>query len=230
MNVAISCDTSSSAAVVPPTLGRLTGKGCIHFADWQATTDGHELVDPVYSQYRETIVIVEIQRPDGSRYNFCPFIWVDQDISLIRGLLQGWPKKSGSTYLTRSLPIDHPAAAPLKSGSRMGATLTVKERRLIEASLTLTGKIGQPYGFFTNRTVGTVGWPDLTQPGQFPELSWVLPDIQGKVSTDWHDAEAAITVIPHPVEELSLLGELKAEGASVGWAGITVVGARALNP
>src|SRR6185369_8318036 len=61
MNVAISCDTSNSDAVVHSALGSLTGKGCIHFVEWQATTDGHELVDPVYAQYRETIVIVEIQ-------------------------------------------------------------------------------------------------------------------------------------------------------------------------
>jgi len=75
------------------------------------------------------------------------------------------------------------------------------------------------------KTSGTVGWPDLTQPAHCPELSWVLPDIQGRVSSDWHDAEATIHVLPHPVEELSLLGELKAGGASVGWVGITVVGA-----
>jgi len=228
MNVGIRCDTTGSSALVPPALGRMTGSGCIHFADWQATTDGHELIDPVYAQYRETIVIVEIERPDGTLYNFCPFIWVDQDISLIRGLLQGWPKKTGSTWLTRSLPIEHVAAAPLKAGTRMGATLTVKERRLIEAGLTLTGKEGKPYGFLANKTIGTVGWPDLTQPERDPELRWVLPDIQGKVMSELHDAEATITVLPHPVEELSLLGELNAEGASVGWVGITVAGAKAV--
>lgn len=225
MNVALRCDTLNSAALVPPALGRLTGNGCIHFADWQATTDGSELVDPVYAQYRETIVIVEIERPGGTLYNFCPFIWVDQDISLIRGLLQGWPKKLGTTWLTRSLPIDHLAAAPLKAGSRLGATLTVKERRLIEATARLTGEVGRPYGFLANRTIGTVGWPDLTHPAATPETSWVLPDIQGKVASEWHDAEATLTVLPHPVEELSLLGEVRTERASVGWIGITVAGA-----
>ncbi len=228
MNVAITCDTSNSTALVSSALGRLTGNGCIHFADWQATTDGSELIDPVYAQYRETIVIVEIERPDGKLYNFCPFIWVDQDISLIRGLLQGWPKKIGATHLTRSLPIDHVAAAPLKAGTRMGGTLTVKGRRLIEANLELTGKDGLPLGFLANRTIGTIGWPDMTRPALNPELAWVLPDIQGKVSSGWHDADAAIKTLPHPVEELSLLGELKAAGASVGWAGITVVGAQPL--
>ena len=230
MNVAMRCDTANSAALVPPQLGRLTGSGCIHFADWQATTDGQELLDPIYAQYRETIVIVEIERPDGGRFNFCPFIWVDQDISLIRGLLQGWPKKFGSTYLTRSLPIEHVAAAPLRAGSRMGATLTVKDRRLIEATLESTGKEGRAYGFLANKTIGTVAWPDLAQPERPPEPKWMLPVIESKVSSPWQDAVARLQVLPHPWEEMSLLGDLQPEGASVGWVGITIVGAAELTP
>lgn len=132
----------------------------------------------------------------------------------------------GVTHLTRSLPIEHAAAAPLKTGTRMGATLTVKERRLIEAALELTGKAGAPYGFLANRTIGVVGWPNLTKPAHLSELSWVLPDIQDKVVSEWHDAEATIRIWPHPVEELSLLGELKAQRASVGWARITIVGSQ----
>ena len=93
INVAMRFGAENGSALLPEELGRVTGNGCIHFADWQATTDGSELVDPIYAQYRETIVIVEIERPDGGVFNFCPFIWVDQDISLVRGLLQGWPKK-----------------------------------------------------------------------------------------------------------------------------------------
>ena len=229
MNVAVRLDPANSAALVPPVLGRLTGQGCIHFADWQATTDGQELLDPVYAQYRETIVIVEIERPNGERFNFCPFIWVDQDISLMRGLLQGWPKKFGSTHMTRSLPIDHVAAAPLRAGTRLGASLCVKDRRLIEAALTLTGQPGRPLGFLAGRTVGSVGWPDLSRPGAGPSPKWVLPDIQGTTASDWLQAEASLAVLPHPVEELSLLGDLEATEASVGWVGITVVGAKDLT-
>lgn len=225
INVGLRCEPSRSAEIVPASLGRLTGKGCIHFADWQATTDGRELLDPVYSQYRETIVITEIERPDGSLFNYCPFIWVDQDISLIRGLLQGWPKKFGTTHLTRALPLDHVAAAPLKAGSRLGASLSVKERRLLEARLEQTGRPGAALGFLANRTIGAVGWPDLTRPGEAPQPQYLLPDIQGKVASDWHEAEASLAVLPHPVEELSLLGTVEATTASVGWLGITVAGA-----
>jgi len=228
INVAVTIDTGRSTDMLPASLGRLTGKGCFHFADWQATTDGHELLDPVYSQYRETIVITEIERPNGDVLNFCPFIWVDQDISLVRGLLQGWPKKFGTTHLTRSLPIDHPAASTIKAGNRLGASLSVKDRRLVEASLTLTGRPGQPMGFLANKVIGTVGWPNLTQPDLPPRLQWILPDIRDKVASDWHEAEAALSVLPHPVEELSLLGSPVVTGASVGWLGITVAGATLL--
>lgn len=228
INVALQINRDHSAALVPPALGQLTGQGCIHFADWQATTDGHELLDPVYAQYRETIVIVEIERPQGERFNYCPFIWVDQDLSLIRGLLQGWPKKLGSTYMTRSYPIDHQAAAPLRAGTALGASLCVKDRRLIEARLNLTGQPGQPYGLLTRPTIGTVAWPDLTQPQHQPQLRWVLPDIQDPIQSDWQAATATIQILSHPVEELSLLTEVEVQAASVGWVGLTVVGARPL--
>lgn len=228
MNVGVRLDTCRSADILPASLGRLTGKGCIHFADWQATTDGSELLDPVYSQYRETIVITEIERPSGELFNFCPFIWVDQDISLLRGLLQGWPKKLGTTHMTRSLPIDHAAAAKIQAGTRLGASLSVKERRLVEASLTLTGCPGAPLGFLANKVIGTVGWPDLTRPDQPPRLHWVLPDIRHKVASDWHQAEATLAILPHPVEELSVLGPFSVTEASVGWLGMTVAGATLL--
>ncbi len=226
LNVAFSFDAAAAAPLVPPAAGRPVGQGCAHFADWQACTDGHELLDPVLAQYRETIVVLELERLDGSRCMYCPAIWVDQDISLMRGLLQGWPKKMGSIWLTRSLPLEHPAAAPLRAGSRFGASLTVKERRVFEARAELTGRPGRPLGFLAHPTVGAVGFPDLRQPGRMPEPMLVKPDIAGRVGGDWHEASATLRLTPHPHEDIGVLGELTVADASVGWVGITVNGAR----
>ncbi|HEX9243913.1 MAG TPA: acetoacetate decarboxylase family protein, partial [Anaeromyxobacter sp.] len=159
LSVAFECDPARAAAFVPSAVGAATGAGTIHFADWQATTDGSELLDPVQAQYRETIVLLDVRRPDGTLANFCPLVYVDQDVSLLRGLLQGWPKKLGSTWITRALPLDHPAAAPLRAGTRLGASLAVKDRRLVEARLALTGRPGRALGFAARPTFGTVGWP-----------------------------------------------------------------------
>jgi hypothetical protein len=226
LNVAFRFDAGAAVALVPPAAGKPVGAGCLHFADWQACTDGHELLDPVLAQYRETIVVLEVERPDGSRCMYCPAIWVDQDISLVRGLLQGWPKKMGSTWLTRSLPLEHPAAAPLRAGSRIGASLSVKDRRVFDVRATLTGVRGRPLGFLAYPTVGAVGWPDLRRPQQLPNITLVKPEITQRVGDEWHQATASIQTTPHPEEDIGLLGEIVAEEACAGWLGITVSGAR----
>ena len=35
-------------------------------------------------------------RFQGEPVAYCPFIFVDQDVSLMRGLIQGWPKQFGT--------------------------------------------------------------------------------------------------------------------------------------
>jgi len=225
LNVEFECSRDRAAGFVPQALGRATGRGTVHFAEWQATSDGSELLDPILSQYHETIVVLELGRPDGTAANFCPLIYVDQDVSLLRGLLQGWPKKMGSTWLTRSLPLDHPAAAPLRAGTRLGASLAVKDRRLIEARLQLTGRAGEPLGFLARPTYGTVGWADLTRPERPPELHHLRPAVSGRVGTEWHEATAEMVFPPVPREELSDLELRGVTRANAGWAGITIVGA-----
>jgi hypothetical protein len=225
LNVAFRFEAGAAVPLVPPAAGRPLGTGCVHFADWQACTDGRELLDPVLAQYRETIVVLEIERPDGSRCMYCPAIWVDQDISLLRGLLQGWPKKMGSTWLTRSLPLDHPAAAPLRAGSRLGASLAVKDRRVFEAVATLTGEPGHALGFLAQATIGAVGWPDLRRPQRLPALALVKPRIGQRVGGGWHRATASLQLAPHPGEDIGLLGDVEVLDASAGWLGLTVAGA-----
>jgi len=227
LNVEFECDPERAAGFVPESLGRATGRGTVHFADWQATTDGSELLDPVLSQYRETIVLLGLERPGGSGANFCPLIYVDQDVSMLRGQLQGWPKKMGSTWLTRSLPLEHPAAAPLRKGTRLGASLAVKDRRLVEARLELTGRPAAPLGFLAAPTFGTVGWADLAHPDRAPELLHVRSLVTGRVGEVWHEAEAELAFLPAPREELADLGLRGPLRASAGWLGITITGTAA---
>lgn len=227
LSVAFEC--GANASWIPPELGAPTGRGTIHFAEWQSTGDGGaELLDPILSQYRETIVLLEVERADGSAVNFCPLIYVDQDVSLLRGLLQGWPKKLGSTWLTRPLPLEHVAAAPLRAGTRLGASLAVKDRRLAEARLDLTGRPGRPLGFAARPTYGTLGLPDLTEPGRPPALRLVRPTVTARVEGGWHEATAKLVFLDCPREELSELGLRRVADASAGFLGITITGAAAL--
>lgn len=224
LNVQFAYAPELAVGWIPPQLGTATGVGCVHFADWQASSERDELLDPVYSQYKETILILQLQQADGSLISYCPGIWVDQDISLLRGLLQGWPKKFGSTWLTRSLPLSHPAAVPLQAGSKLGASLCVKDRRLIEAQATLTGNTGSPLGFLQHPVIGLVGLPDLSAPTQAAQLKTVRAQIGDLVSSGWHDASAQLNFLAHPFEETSQLGQVQVTAASAGWLGLTIRG------
>ncbi|WP_206951796.1 acetoacetate decarboxylase family protein [Trinickia acidisoli] len=134
-------DAQAIAAYLPPGLtlasGERAGRCALYFCDWQFATDtGLEYLDPLSSQYRETILLMACER-DGANVSFCPYIWVDQDLALMRGLIQGWPKQFGRTGMTRSYGMRSPAEPSASAGGCFGAALTFRERRVAEAQITL---------------------------------------------------------------------------------------------
>ena len=78
-------------------------------ADWQSCSEGgDELVDPSRSQYKEVFVVCS-GLLDGEEVTVCSYIWVDRDFALTRGWIQGFPKKLGSIWITRSFGLGGPA-------------------------------------------------------------------------------------------------------------------------
>jgi acetoacetate decarboxylase len=119
-----------------------------------------ELTDPARYQYREAFVLVEAVF-DGKPINYCPFIYVDNDAAMARGWAQGFPKKLGSIFQTRSFAAPSPAAAPLAQGSRFGGSVAVHGERLATARIELEEKIADPATVFTRPTVMRRYFPQL---------------------------------------------------------------------
>ena len=74
---------------------------------------------------------------DGEEVTICPYIWVDRDFALARGWIQGFPKKLGSIWITRTFGLGGPADPGMEPGARFGATCAAYERRVAEATVTL---------------------------------------------------------------------------------------------
>ena len=72
----------------------------------------------------------------GRVYSRCVYIWVDSDVALARGLIQGYPKKLGSIHKTRPYPFGR-AAPRIAPGGTFGGTLAAGGRRLAQAVVTL---------------------------------------------------------------------------------------------
>jgi acetoacetate decarboxylase len=114
------------------------GAVAVIFADWQSCSDdGNELDDPVRLQYKEAFVVVRCRWRD-TIWSRCVYIWVDKDFALARGHLQGYPKKLGSIHQSRPVTVGR-AGPRLEPGGRFAGTLAAYDRRLIDATVTITG-------------------------------------------------------------------------------------------
>jgi acetoacetate decarboxylase len=113
------------------------GRAAALFVDWQSCSDGgRELVDPSRSQYKEFFLVLNALL-DGEEVTVCPAIWVDRDFALVRGWIQGFPKKLGSIWITRTFGLDCAADPGLDAGATFGGTAAAYERRLAQGTVTL---------------------------------------------------------------------------------------------
>ena len=148
-------DPAAIAALLPPGVvpdSKAGGRAFFWFLDWQFTGSDDEVTDPARYQYREAFALVEAIF-EGTPINYCPFIFVDNDAAIARGWTQGFPKKLGSVYQTRSFSAPSPAAAPLGRGSRFGASLAAHGERLATARIQLEERIADPSTVFNRPTV-----------------------------------------------------------------------------
>jgi acetoacetate decarboxylase len=132
-------DPDAAAAVLPDGLEPHPDQGrcAAIFADWQSLSEGgDELVDPSRSQYREFFVVAN-GLLEGEEVTYCPYIWVDRDFALARGWIQGFPKKLGSVWITRSFGLDVAADPGLRKGAVYGGTCAAYDRRLAEGAVAL---------------------------------------------------------------------------------------------
>src|SRR6201982_1995582 len=147
-------DPAAIAALLPPGVtpdSKSGGRAFFWFLDWQFTGSDDELTDPARYQYREAFALVEAIF-EGTPINYCPLIFVDNDAAIARGWAQGFPKKLGSTYQTRSFSAPSPAAAPLTKGSRFGASVSAHGERLATARIQLEEKVRDPSSVFNRPT------------------------------------------------------------------------------
>jgi hypothetical protein len=191
-------EPAAIAALLPPGVTpdeKSRGRAFLWFLDWQFTGSNDEVTDPARYQYREAFVLVEAVF-ERTPINYCPYIFVDNDAAIARGWMQGFPKKLGSIYQTRSFSAPSAAAAPLAKGSRFGASVAAHGERLATARLQLEERITDPAKVFNRPTVMRRYFPQLAAAGQAKppvnELTMSLTDDLTIVDVWAGSAEVAI--------------------------------------
>jgi acetoacetate decarboxylase len=206
-------DPAAVAAVLPPGMTpdeKSAGRAFLWFLDWQFTGSNDEVTDPARYQYREAFVLVEAVFERAS-VNYCPFIFVDNDAAIARGWTQGFPKKYGSIFQTRTFSAPSAAAAPLAKGSRFGASLAAHGERLVTARVQLEESVADPSKVFNRPTTMRRYFPQLAKAGQtkpsVDEITMSLTDNLAVV--DVWAGSAELTIPEVPGEDLHSLAPLR---------------------
>lgn len=203
-------DAEAVRAVLPPGLepDPEDPTGCLaFFVDWSyASTAGDEPLDPVRSQYHEFLLLVNATH-DDVRVQTCPYIYVDRDVSMARGWIQGWPKKLGSVHTTRSFPLPTPAAPQSGVGGVYGGSLSANGRRLAEATVELEAVSADPVYLGRRPVINVRHFPRLTAGQQDrPAVHELVRSCLSNVSrTDVWEGPATLAMFDAPGEELAAL-------------------------
>ncbi|MEV0390380.1 acetoacetate decarboxylase family protein [Nonomuraea sp. NPDC050643] len=154
----------AAAATLPPGLDpdpSTPGRGIAMFIDWQFSSAGQSHLDPVRSQYREFMVLIDALWQD-TPVAWCPYIYVDNDAALARGWIQGFPKKLGAVHQTRAFAAQSPATPQVGPGGRFAATASAAGQRIAEALVTLDLPVPEGAALLTRPTVNLRHFPRLS--------------------------------------------------------------------
>src|SRR5260370_1003224 len=156
-------DARATAATLPNGLSpdpNSNSHAVMMFLDWQFTGQDDEYLEPARYQYREALILVDALYRDVP-VMWCPYIFVDNDAALARGWTQGFPKKMGSIFQTRSFAASGPAAAPVAPGSRFGASLSAHGQRLAGTCVTMHKPLENTLSLLSRPTVFLRYFPTL---------------------------------------------------------------------
>lgn len=107
------------------------------FIDWSSASenDPRTAADPARGQYREAYVVIQATL-DGNRAARVPYIWVDNDLSLVRGHIQGFPKKLGSIAISRAVTVGR-GGPRVEAGAVFAGHVSSLGQRLAHGTVTL---------------------------------------------------------------------------------------------
>ncbi|HKU38662.1 MAG TPA: acetoacetate decarboxylase family protein [Polyangiales bacterium] len=214
------------AALLPPGLSPTPdGAASVVFADWCSASDNDERViaDPGIGQYHEAYVVLHAVRGD-KKVGRVPFIWVDSELSLLRGQIQGFPKKLGQIAMTRPVFIGR-GGVRKEEGSLFAAHATSHGRRVISASVRLETKSERLPKAATLPLVHTRLFPsiDKTEPAVHELALGTIANFEcGTIYTGSAKLELGST----EYEELSLLGPTRVGAGYVFSMAFSVLGGK----
>jgi acetoacetate decarboxylase len=101
--------------------------------------------EPSLTQYKEGAVGVKVGY-EGKSYQYYPYMWVDKDFALVRGWINGFPKKMAEISMTRFHPLLDQLSAP-RRGAVIGGYAVRGGSPLLRLKVELLEEVERPPSF-----------------------------------------------------------------------------------
>lgn len=161
--VYLRCDPARLQTLLPEGLTVADGLCMAYIGAFQCTSEDRPdamLRNPAGAVYNEAALSIACTFGDKRGY-FPAFVWVDKEWSLIRGWLNGYPKKIAEVTLARPHPYNPVTGGGLREGAVVGGICARQGFTLLRLGLTLT-RSGSPSDLRSRpSTFGHRHWPAL---------------------------------------------------------------------
>ena len=232
LRLTFKADEKKVAALIPPPLemGPNPGQGAVVFQEWVSVSEARPdlaFINPERAIYRECLVTLRCQYK-GEPGNFVPYIWVDNDFTLARGFIQGYPKKLGRIYLTRLHELT-PKIGGRQVGAKVKGICDVNAQRIIECSMTFT-RPSEPSELPSARKSYLMRhFPSIEDPTRPVVHELTVPIVSNVKIKDVWGGDAQIKFFESPFEEVADLGPIEAQGAFFYSRGMTISGGKVIH-
>jgi len=231
MQLIFRTDAARAKELIPPPLesGPDPGQGIVWFTEWVSVSELNldlAFINPERAVYRECLVMIQCSFQGETGY-IVPYVWVDNDFTLMRGFVQGFPKKLARIYLTRLSELN-PKVGGKRAGAKMKGICEAHGERIVEGSLVLTQQVEPsdlpPVKFYLMRHFPNI--EDATTPTVHEIVSSIVSDV--KVADIWK-CEATLKFSESAVEEVAALKPVEMLGGFFHNMGFTIKGGKVLH-
>jgi len=230
MQLMFQADPDRIKALIPPPLemGPYPGQGIVWFVEWVSVSESNPdlaFINPERTIYRECLVLIGCSFQGESGY-INPYIWVNNDFTLMRGFFQGFPKKLARIYLTKLHDLN-PKVGGKRVGAKFKGICEAHGERVVEGSLEFTrqadpSELPAPR-FFLMRHFPSIEEP--SKPAVHEIVRSVVSDV--KVADVWA-GNADIAFMESAVEEVADIGPIQPLGGFYHQMGLTITGGKVL--
>ncbi len=231
MHLTFTAEEKKARALLPPPLepGPNPGEGAVWFVEWVSVSAANpdlSFINPERSMYRECIVMVKCQFQGTPGY-YVPYIWVDNDFTLMRGFVQGFPKKLGRVHITRLHDLT-PKVGGKRVGAKMKGICVSHEERIVEGSLIFTRQVG-PGEVPAVRFYLMRHFPDFANPDKPIVHDLMVSNVTDvKIGEAWA-GDGDVRFMPSVLEEVADLGPVSVGEGFFFQIGITITGGTVLH-